>query len=63
VARLVPLEWAEKVGESLAEGREGSAGETIQSHEDCDLGIWIHAIGLKKYRHIGDIKTLNKMHR
>ena len=62
VARLVHLEWANQVETYLAAGGDGRAENTCQSHEDCDLGIWIHAIGLKKYRHIGDIKTLNRVH-
>lgn len=59
-ARLVHLKWVWQL-ESAFRNRGKNA--VVQSHADCDVGVWIHGTGLRKHGDIAEIKALDEQHR
>ncbi len=60
VARLAHIRWEEDLEQLLAGTHDAVS---LQSHEDCDVGLWIYGAGLAKYGHERDIWTLKETHR
>ena len=62
LARLAHLDWLVRVEKALA-GGAGSAPSALQYYRDCDLGVWLHGEGRRRYRDSADIKRLAVEHR
>ncbi|CCQ74672.1 CZB domain-containing protein [Magnetospira sp. QH-2] len=60
IARLIHLTWEEQL-EHLVAGQVEKVA--LQSHEDCDLGVWIYGSGLQKYAQSKDIWILKEVHK
>ena len=56
----VHLKWEAEL-EALVRGEIMT--ETLQSHTDCALGIWLHSSGKKKYGHYSETAKLIKNHK
>ncbi|GAB6054489.1 hypothetical protein JCM17960_33090 [Magnetospira thiophila] len=60
IARLIHLKWEDQL-EDLVAGKGGPV--QLQSHEDCDVGVWIYGSGLQKYAHTRDVWILKDVHK
>ncbi|MBF0124640.1 MAG: CZB domain-containing protein [Magnetococcales bacterium] len=60
IARHIHLNWEFEL-EAVALGMR--APTEIQSHEECELGRWIHTDGLRSYRDLDAIYLLIESHR
>lgn len=58
-ARLLHLKWASQLSRLF---RNFGKGVILQSHEDCDVGVWIRTTGLQRYAHIDEIQQLDAVH-
>jgi methyl-accepting chemotaxis protein len=61
LARSRHLDWKLKL-RSFLEGRQTLTEAQAISHKDCELGKWLYAEGLKKYRHLSNIEELEQTH-
>ncbi|MBF0152526.1 MAG: CZB domain-containing protein [Magnetococcales bacterium] len=60
IARNVHLNWELKL-ENLDQTGQGDIA--LQSHEDCELGLWLHTIGMEKYGSDNTIHELIRTHK
>ncbi|MBF0368964.1 MAG: CZB domain-containing protein [Magnetococcales bacterium] len=60
MARTVHLKWELDL-EAMVAGRIEPT--TLESHENCHLGRWLHFVGVKKYQDIEAIHQLIDVHR
>lgn len=60
IARNVHLNWETEI-EAVVRG--GKKDISLQSHEDCELGLWLHATGIRKYGHYDATRQLVNVHR
>lgn len=61
VARVMHIGWKATLREFL-DGKESMTFEQAVSHEECDLGKWLHLEGLKKYGDMPEIQEFEKVH-
>jgi methyl-accepting chemotaxis protein len=59
--RIKHRAWRTKL-KSFLEGEETLTREQATSHKDCGLGKWLYGGGLEQYRHISEMKALEKVH-
>ncbi|MBF0621349.1 MAG: CZB domain-containing protein [Magnetococcales bacterium] len=58
-ARLLHLKWVQSMPQAF---RNHGHGMNLDTAELCSLGVWIHAVGLKKYGQIQEINQLDETH-
>jgi hypothetical protein len=58
-ARLLHLKWASQLSRLF---RNFGKGVALQSHAECDVGVWIRTTGLRRYGHIDEIRQLDAIH-
>jgi len=58
-ARLIHMKWASQLSRLF---RNFGKGVALQSHEECDVGAWIRAAGLRRYAHVEEIRQLDEAH-
>lgn len=61
LARLKHLFWKTKL-KSFLEGKEGLTEAEAVSARDCQLGKWLYAEGLEKYKSIPEMQALEEVH-
>ncbi|PYX54813.1 MAG: hypothetical protein DMG76_20330 [Acidobacteria bacterium] len=61
LARSKHLDWKRNLRYFL-EGRLTLTEAQAISHKDCELGKWLYAEGLKKYRHLSNMSELEQTH-
>jgi methyl-accepting chemotaxis protein len=61
MAKLKHSSWKLKLRDFL-DGKPGLTAAQATSHKDCDLGKWMYAEGLTKYKHVAEMKLLEKEH-
>jgi methyl-accepting chemotaxis protein len=61
LARSRHLDWKLNL-RSFLEGHNTLTEAQAISHKDCELGKWLYAEGLRKYRHLSNIKELEQTH-
>ena len=61
-ARLVHLDWVLKIENLLGSSETGSVFN-LPSHQDCELGLWLHGEGRVKYCQYPDTRNLAIEHR
>jgi hypothetical protein len=59
IARMAHLNWEQNL-EAMV--KKGDSAIKLDSHKDCDLGIWLHSTGLKRYKDKGAIRQLIGVH-
>ncbi|MEO5377219.1 MAG: CZB domain-containing protein [Magnetococcus sp. DMHC-6] len=59
-ARLMHMRWSQDLIKSF---RHWGQDAHLDSAEICALGVWIHAVGFKKFSEISEIKMLDKVHK
>ncbi|MBF0176679.1 MAG: CZB domain-containing protein [Magnetococcales bacterium] len=60
IARNVHLNWELKL-ESLEQSGQGDIA--LQTHENCELGLWLHNVGVEKYGSDDTIHELIRTHK
>ena len=61
VARVMHIGWKASLREFL-DGKGSLTLEQAVSHNECDLGKWLHAEGLKKYGDMPEMQEFDKVH-
>jgi methyl-accepting chemotaxis protein len=61
LARSKHLDWKRSL-RSFLEGHRTLTEAQAISHKDCELGKWLYAEGLQKYRHLSSMAELEQTH-
>jgi hypothetical protein len=59
IARIAHLNWEQNLENMV---RKGEVSTELQSHKECDLGVWLHKTGIKKYKDNHAVRQLIEVH-